>query len=154
MQSNVHMIKKLRNAINGKGEKLLYNTSEFYSESQQRAITIYIIKKAVYDEKRGRNRNIELFHSASQIQIVLFLRDYWYKLTDQELPTDNETWNNIRRTIECLSEEQKVEDTNTVAKEKHTTAKEQKQKPQSKAEQLKQVKRKGGNKRNGKMGNK
>ena len=94
------MIKKLRAAINGKGEKLLYSTSEFFSESQQRPITIYTIKKAIWDEKRGRNKNVELFHSPSQIQIVLFLRDYWYRLTNQELPTDNETWNKIREKIE------------------------------------------------------
>lgn len=100
MTSNLAMIKKLRAAINAKGCKLLYNTSEFFSEEQQRPITMYYIKEAVWDEKRGRNKNIELFHSASQIQIVLFLRDYWYKLNNIPLPTDNEKWNKIREKIE------------------------------------------------------
>ena len=100
MNSNTTMIKKLRGAINGKGEKLLYNTSEFFSESQQRPITVYIIKKAMWDEKRHRNKNVEIFHSSSQIQIVLFLRDYWFKLNGWELPTDNEKWNEIRAKIE------------------------------------------------------
>lgn len=103
MNSNTVMIKKLRNAINNKGEKLLYNTTEFFSDDQNRPITLYIIKKAIWDDKRHRNRNVELFHSASQIQIVLFLRDYWYKLNDLELPVDNEMWNDIRKTIDCLS---------------------------------------------------
>lgn len=140
MNSNTVMIKKLRNAINGRGYKLLYNTTEFYSEEQQRPITLYIIKKAVYDEKRHRNRNIELFASASQIQIVLFLRDYWFKINDWELPTDNETWNGIRRNIECLSGKQKEADTNTVPKAKHTTVKVRKVKQPSKAVQSKQTK--------------
>lgn len=100
------MIKKLRGAINGKGEKLLYNTSEFFSEEQNRPITIYTIKKAVYDEKRGRNKNVEIFHSPSQIQIVLFLRDYWFKINGWELPKDNETWNKIRAKIEKREEEE------------------------------------------------
>ena len=36
MNSNLTMIKKLKRAINAKGEKLLYNVSEFYSEEAQR----------------------------------------------------------------------------------------------------------------------
>lgn len=99
MNSNTTMIKKLRGAINGKGEKLLYSTSEFFSEEQNRPITIYTIKKAIWDEDRGRNKNVELFHSASQIQIVLFLRDYWFKINNWELPVDNPQWNKIREAI-------------------------------------------------------
>lgn len=94
------MIKKLRGAINGKGEKLLYSTSEFFSEEQNRPITIYTIKKAIWDEKRGRNKNVELFHSASQIQIVLFLRDYWFKINGWELPEADDKWTAMRRKIE------------------------------------------------------
>ena len=93
------MIKKLRSAINLKGERLLYNTSEFYSEEQNRTVTIYTIKKQVWNPKLQKNKNIELFHSTSQIQIVLFLRDYWYTLNGMELPTDNEKWNKIREKI-------------------------------------------------------
>lgn len=100
MNSNTTMIKKLRTAINERGEKLLYNTSEFYSDEQNRPVTIYSIKKAVYNEKTHRNKHIELFHSTSQIQIVLFLRDYWYKLNNMKLPTDNKVWNKIRKEIE------------------------------------------------------
>ena len=99
MNSNTTMIKKLRSAINLKGERLLYNTSEFYSEEQNRTVTIYTIKKQVWNPKLQKNKNIELFHSTSQIQIVLFLRDYWYNLNGMELPTDNEKWNKIREKI-------------------------------------------------------
>lgn len=99
MNSNTTMIKKLRSAINLKGERLLYNTSEFFSEEQSRTVTIYTIKKQVWNPKLQKNKNIELFHSTSQIQIVLFLRDYWYTLNGMELPTDNEKWNKIREKI-------------------------------------------------------
>jgi hypothetical protein len=94
--SNSTMIKKLQTAINGKGEKLLYNTSQFYSEDQKRPVTMYHIKKAVWDEQKQRNQNTELFKSTSQIQIVLFLRDYWYKLNNIPLPTDNPEWEKIK----------------------------------------------------------
>lgn len=95
--SNSVMIHKLQKAINGKGYKLLYSTSQFYSDKQDRPITQYHIKQSVYNEKTGRNRNEELFHSTSQIQIVLFLRDYWYIINNIPLPTDNEMWNDIKR---------------------------------------------------------
>lgn len=94
--SNSTMIHKLQRALNERGHNILYNKTQFFSEEQQRPVTIYVIKKAIWDEEKGKNRNIELFHSTSQIQIVLFLRDLWYELNDMELPTDNETWNDIR----------------------------------------------------------
>lgn len=98
--SNSVMIHKLQNAINGKGCRLLINKSQFYSEDQDRPITIYYVKQAIYNEQRHRNNNVELFHSTSEIQIVLFLRDYWFKLNNWELPTDNEVWNKVRAKLE------------------------------------------------------
>lgn len=91
------MIKKLQRAINLRGEKLLYNTTQFYSEEQGRPITLYVVKKAVWDTQKNKNMNIELFKSTSQIQIVLFLRDYWYKLNGLEVPDNNELWNEVKK---------------------------------------------------------
>ena len=97
--SNSTMIHKLQRAINGKGYRILTNRSQFYSESQDRPVTVYYIKQAIYNTDRNRYQNVELFHSTSEIQIVLFLRDYWFKINNWELPTDNETWNKIRDKI-------------------------------------------------------
>ena len=97
MASNSVMIHKLQQAINGKGEKILYSTSQFYSDKQDRPVTIYCVKKAVFDEDKGKNINIELFKSTSQIQIVLFLRDLWFEINGWEVPQDNEMWNEIKR---------------------------------------------------------
>lgn len=94
--SNIVMVKKLQQAINGKGEKILYTTNQFYSDEQDRPVTIYSIKKAIFNEEKKRNINIELFSSTSILQIVLFLRDYWYELNGWEVPTDNEQWNKIK----------------------------------------------------------
>lgn len=90
--SNSVMIHKLQHAINDKGGNLLYNTTQFYSETANRPVTIYIIKQAQWSEERQRMINVELFSSTSQIQIVLFLRDFWYKLNNWEVPTDNLVW--------------------------------------------------------------
>lgn len=90
--SNSVMIHKLQHAINDKGGNLLYNTTQFYSETANRPVTIYIIKQAQWSEERQRMINVELFSSTSQIQIVLFLRDFWYKLNNWEVPTDNPIW--------------------------------------------------------------
>ena len=96
--SNSTMIHKLQKALNLQGQKILYNTSQFYSDKQERPITFYHIKRAVYNEQTGKNKNEEIFKTTSQIQVVLFLRDYLFLVEGKELPTDNETWNEIRRT--------------------------------------------------------
>ena len=96
MASNSVLIHKLQQAINGKGGKILYTTSQFYSVEQNRPVTIYHVKQAVYDEDKDKMVNMELFKSTSQIQIVLFLRDLWYEINGWEVPKDNETWNAMK----------------------------------------------------------
>lgn len=96
MASNSVMIHKLQTALNMKGCKILYSTTQFYSDKQQRPITTYHIKKAVLDEDTGKIKNIELFKSTSQIQVLLYLRDMWYQINGMEIPKDNDIWNAIR----------------------------------------------------------
>lgn len=98
--SNSTMIRKLQTAINMNGGNILYNTSQFYSKEQQRAITIYHIKQAIVDEDTEKVTNVELFKSTSQIQIVLFLRDYWFGMNNWELPDDNPTWSKKRAELQ------------------------------------------------------
>lgn len=105
MASNSTTIHKLQQAINSHGGRLLYSTSQFYSDETNRPITIYQIRESFWDEEKRKNRSRELFKSASQIQIVLFLRDYWYVMNGKELPTNNETWNKIRPTITLNKED-------------------------------------------------
>ncbi len=99
MNSNQVMIRKLRNAINKKGGKITYSTTEIFLENQPYPSTMYIIKQAEKNDKTGKNKYEELFHTFSQIQIVLFLRDYWYILNDIPLPAANPKWNAVRKTI-------------------------------------------------------
>lgn len=91
--SNRVMIHKLQNAINDKfGAKILFNKTQWYSDSQNRPVTLYIIKQAVWDDEIHKSKNVELFSSCSMIQIVLFLRDLWYELNGWAVPQDNEKW--------------------------------------------------------------
>jgi len=90
------MIHKLQTAINMMGYKILYSTSQFYSVQQDRPVTIYAIKQAVWDEEKQKVRSVEMFKSTSQLQIVLFLRDFWYEINGWEVPTDNEMWNEAK----------------------------------------------------------
>ena len=96
MPSNANMIKKLVGALNRKGLRILYTTSQFWSMTQGRPVTVYYIKQAVWDENKQKYVNVDLFKSPAQIQIVLFLRDMWYTVNGKELPQDNELWNEIR----------------------------------------------------------
>lgn len=74
----------------------MYSTSQFFSKQQNRPITVYILKEAVFNEDTNRTNAIELFKSTSQIQILLYLRDMWYELNGWEVPTDNEMWEDIK----------------------------------------------------------
>ena len=96
-RSDINTIRKLQMAINSKGDKILINRQQFYSREQQRPITMYSVKQAVYDEEIEKMSYIELFASVSQIQIVFFLRDYWYRMTNQEIPTDNPMWEEAKQ---------------------------------------------------------
>lgn len=99
MASNSTMIHKLQQALNMNGHRILQTTSQFYSVEQERPITIYHLKEAVYDEDKNKFINLELFSSTSQIQILLFLRDMWYEHNGWEVPKDNEVWNNKKQNI-------------------------------------------------------
>jgi hypothetical protein len=96
--SNSTMIHKLQQAINSRGYKILYSTSQFYSDKQNRPITQHIIKQVVPDDDpTKRNHHIELFKTCSQIQVVLFLRDFWYEINGWEIPKDNEFWEEAKK---------------------------------------------------------
>lgn len=88
-RSNSNMVYRLQVALNSKGMRILCGRSQFYSEQQNRPITIYKVSQSVPDEVSGKNRHIELFSSASEIQQVLFLRNLWYLINDQEIPPTN-----------------------------------------------------------------
>lgn len=93
MNSNRTMIHKLQQAINENfHQRILFNKTQFFSENQDRPVTMYILKQAIWDEERHKNKNIELFSSCSMIQIVLYLRDLWFALNGWEIPDDNEQW--------------------------------------------------------------
>lgn len=97
MASNTTNIRKLQSAINRKsGKKILYSTSQFYSIQQDRPVTIYQLKQAIYDEETKRTHSISLFQSTSQIQILLYLRDIWYEVNGWEIPTDNTMWEEVK----------------------------------------------------------
>lgn len=97
MASNSVNIHRLQQAINSRGMKILYNTSQFYSDKQDRPVTMYCVKQAIFDENKGKHTTVELYKSTSQLQILLFLRDFWFELNGWELPTDNEMWNEAKR---------------------------------------------------------
>ena len=96
MASNTVNIHKLQTAINQKGYKILYSTSQFFSLTQNRPVTVYQVRQALVDEEQGKTKSIELFKSTSQLQILLFLRDMWYEINGWEVPTDNEEWNEAK----------------------------------------------------------
>lgn len=100
MASFARLAKKLQSAINqstGDSAKLLINTQQWYSKDKGRTITSYVIKQSTMDANRSYRNNVELFRTYSQVQMVLWLRDYWYELNGWEVPTDNNTWEELKK---------------------------------------------------------
>jgi len=89
-RSNSNMIYKLQVALNSKGLRILCNRSQFYSDQQNRPVTMYKISQSVFNENTGKCNHIELFSSASEIQIVLFMRNLWYAVNGKEIPPTNQ----------------------------------------------------------------
>ena len=86
-------IKKLQKALQFEGELILITTSQFWSIDKHTTVTRYHIKKQVQSlEDKNKSSQIELFSSCSQIQITLFLRDYYYEVKGYDVPHDNPIW--------------------------------------------------------------
>ena len=85
-------IKKLQRALQFEGELILISTSQFYSVDKHKTVTRYHVKKQIQTDDKNRSTQVELFSSCSQIQITLFLRDYYYEITGQAVPHDNQYW--------------------------------------------------------------
>ena len=99
MASNIKNIRKLQTAINSKtdGEyKILYQTSQFYSAKQDRPVTKYHIRKSWFNEYTEKTESEEIFSTYSQLQIILFLRDFWFIMNGEEVPTDNQMWEEVK----------------------------------------------------------
>lgn len=91
----LHTAKKLQTACRKLfGVRLLINSRQWYSEDKDMAMTFYTVQKV--DFMDGKKVSTELFKTYSQIQLVLFMRDYWYKLNGWEVPTNNPIWEKIK----------------------------------------------------------
>lgn len=91
-KAQTQTIKKLQQALQFEGELILITTSQFYSMDKHKTVTRYHIKKQIQSDERNKSSQIELFSSCSQIQITLFLRDYYYEVKGYEVPHDNPIW--------------------------------------------------------------
>lgn len=90
-------MRTLQRALEFEGELILLTTSQFYSQDKHKVVTRYHVKKQIPNsEDKNKSTQVELFSSCSQIQIVLFLRDYLFELQGKEVPTDNEIWNQAK----------------------------------------------------------
>lgn len=87
------IIKKLQQALTQQGEIVLIATSQFYSLDKRKYVTKYHIKKQVFEPDSDKKSSVvELFSSCSQLEITFFLRDYLCTVRGDEVPTDNEIW--------------------------------------------------------------
>lgn len=99
MASYARLAKKLQSAINQRaGAKLLINTQQWYSEDKGRAVTCYLVKQsnALPGDTKTYKQTVELFRTYSQVQLVLWLRDYWYELNGWDVPKNNMEWEAVK----------------------------------------------------------
>lgn len=99
MASNIKIIRKLQMAINTTCDyKILYQTSQFYSERQRRPVTKFILRKSIFNPDTRKSETEEIFSTYSQLQVILYLRDYWCAVRGEPIPDDNDIWNDIKAT--------------------------------------------------------
>lgn len=99
MASYARTAKKLQSAINQRtGAKLLINTQQWYSEDKGRTVTCYLVKQsnAMSGDTKTYKQTVELFRTYSQVQLVLWLRDYWYELNGWDVPQNNMEWEAVK----------------------------------------------------------
>lgn len=102
MASYANIAKKLQNAINQcSGSKLLINTQQWYSEDKGRAVTVYTVRRSTSNKDEPHRQTIELFRTYSHVQLVLWLRDYWYELNGWEIPADNKEWEEVKKSYDA-----------------------------------------------------
>lgn len=92
------LIRKIQKACNVLyGEQLLYNINQFYSPQQKREINRYVLLKQIDNPDTGKSSREELYSTYSLINMVCFIRDYWYLLNGLDLPDDNKRWSELRK---------------------------------------------------------
>lgn len=100
MPSNLQNIQKLQQALNSKGCRILYSSSQFWSDEMQRPIKLYKIEQAApKEEGEKRSKKIKLFETTSQIQVVLYLRDMWNEINGLPVDNSNPVWNEIKSKV-------------------------------------------------------
>lgn len=88
-------ISKLVKALNTHGYMLMYNKKQFMGV-EGIPHNLYSVTQAKWIPEKNKYGQVEVYKSTSTVRVVLFLRDLWYLEQGQDLPTDNEMWNQIR----------------------------------------------------------
>ena len=92
----INIARKLQTACNKTFDvKLLISTRQWYHDTKNCLVTQYVVSQTILNEN-GKSVNLELFKTYSQIQLVLFLRDFWYNLNGWEIPEDNKEWKAVK----------------------------------------------------------
>lgn len=84
------------------GVKLLIDQRQWYHKDKDMAVTAYTLYQ-VSNNQTTRTK-IKLFQTYSQIQLVLFMRDYWFELNGWEVPHDNKMWEDLKKQYEERNE--------------------------------------------------
>lgn len=75
--------KKLQKAILQTGLVIKMGSTQFYSQEQQRMITIYILSTTIIQRNQSgewTDKNYEILRSASDVEIVRCLSDIWQQV--------------------------------------------------------------------------
>lgn len=90
--------KKLIQALNSRGYRLTLSTKQFMGREGQ-PHNMYSISRAIWNEEKEKYSHEELYSTTSMVRITLYLRDMWFDANGWELPTDQESWNKIRKEL-------------------------------------------------------
>lgn len=96
MASMEETANKLQKALMSKGRRIVKETSTFVynpgTDAESNPVSMYHIKEMIWSNTKQKYEFVELFRTASKVQVVFFLRDLWYETNGKEIPTDNPKW--------------------------------------------------------------
>ena len=98
MASLLGTSKKLVKALNSRGYTVTYGSKEFMAKDGtiHNMNMLYIV---TYNEEKNRYDSTPIYSTPSLVRLVMYLRDFWYIINGQELPTDQELWNKLRQKL-------------------------------------------------------
>ena len=96
MSSYVGIIHKLQRALNANDAVVFVSQDQFYSETQKRIITMYVIYESEINKNGGRRIKTEVLRTPSQVDVISYLGSRYKAIKDGKPKTVEELLQDVQ----------------------------------------------------------